>query len=213
MIATSRLPSFLPVWAVLAGALLLGACSGTPIHDWPWIGRGTPDGEGTGADASPVARPEAGRAVALRIRDESERESLRIAAIANDVLAQHGFRPDGTARAVLVLRFDRPRTLSAPGRPAVGIFGRGGSSGTSDIGVSIELPVGRGPAPAPPARHEVIAELETQSGKVVWRERAAKDAPAAAEIDSLLARELIGRVIERLRREADRQTSLFAVER
>lgn len=198
--------AFLP----LALILLMTACFSGPARDWPWLGRNSEAArpaerqtQAPGTVTGPVARQD--RPLAVLIRDESERETIRLAAIVNEALAQHGFRPDATASTVLVIRFDRPRTMSARSRPGVGIYGRGGSSGTSDLGLSIEIPLGRGPAPPPPARHEIIAELEAGAGNVIWRDGAAMDAPASAEIDASVARELLGRIIVKLARESDRQ--------
>lgn len=208
MIATAQ---FLPRLVLLAGVLsALAACGGGMIRDWPWspvnggAGRaGAPPAAGTtDTIAEPAVR---GRAIALRVRDESERETVRLTALANEVLSQRGFRPDSTASAVLVLRVDRPRNLTAPGRPPIGIYGRGGSSGDTNLGLSIELPLGRGRVEPPQGRHEIIAELETGAGKVVWNERAATDAPVAPEIDARVARELLGRIVEKLAREDARQ--------
>lgn len=203
--------AFLP----LALFVVLTACSSGPARDWPWLGRGSeaalpadrpparPETKTTGNDLAPGARQD--RALAVRIRDESDRETIRLVAFVNEALSQHGFRPDATASSVLVIRFDRPRTMSAGSRPGVGIYGRGGSSGASDLGLSIEIPLGRGPPPPPPARHEIIAELEAGAGNVIWKERAAMDAPTSAELDASVARELIGRIVVRLARESERQ--------
>lgn len=185
--------------AVLSLGLLAGCARGL-IPDWPWGG-----GRETPQSAVPAGRPAADRAINVRIRDEDERGTLRLTAIANEVLTRHGFRPDGTAEATLVLRLDRPRSLAARGGPGVGVFGSGGSSGTTNLGLAIEIPLRRGESPPAISRHELIAELENAAGKVVWRETAVRDAAATAEIDPAVSRELLERIVARLAAQAARQ--------
>ena len=187
----------LPGAALTLIGLCLSACSGGLF--------GASGGGGDVPTSPPTAqRPARGlAAVAVRIHDEDEEESKRIAAFANEALSRHGIRPDATASATLFLRFDRPRTLSAPSKPRVGVVGRGGSSSRADIGLSIQIPLGRGDAPPPPAKHELAAELETAPGHVAWRDRTAMDGIPGARIDPRVARELIERVVTRLARAAE----------
>jgi hypothetical protein len=188
----------LPVVPILL-ALALGACSTQDL-----FGRGgAPEPADANAAPRSVAPVRTGLvAIAVRVRQEDEVAAQRIAAWANEALSRYGFRPDSTAPATLFLSFERPRTLSARSGPNVGIVGQGGSSSHANIGLSIQIPLGRGEAAPPPAKHEILAELETAPGKVVWRKRAAMDAVPAAEIDPPVARALIGRVIAALAEKA-----------
>lgn len=183
---------------LMACLAMVPACSGTGFPFWPF-GR---NGE---TEARPVTaalrRAAALQAVAVRVRQEDEKATLRIAALANDVLTRHGIRPEATAPLVLFLRFERPRITEARSGPKVGIVGRGGSSSETDLGLAIQIPLDGKPPPSPPARHEVVAELESGAGNIIWRGRAVKDAVPETGINTVLLRDLIERVIAALARE------------
>ncbi len=191
----------------ILAALLIGACSGGPIAGWPWQGRTGAAGDGN--DVLAMARPRAeGREISVRVIDGNETETARIVAFANDILSHQGFRPSATAPAVLVLRFNRPKSLSSRSGPGVGVYGRGGSSGSTNLGISIEIPVGRGRAAPESGRHELSARLETGNGKTVWQDYAVTDAVVSSEIDAAVARRLIGRIVEKLAGESAKQDRL-----
>lgn len=183
----------LPLTLVLTLALVVSACAGQDFF-------GT--GGRAASDAPPRDAVTAPRvslaAIAIRVRNEDDATAARITAWANEALTRHGFRPDSTAPATLLLSIDRPRSLSARSGPNVGVVAQGGSSSHANIGLSIQIPLGRGDSAPPPAKHEILAEFETAPGKVVWRKRSAMDAVPAADIDPEVARTLIGRVIAAL---------------
>jgi hypothetical protein len=198
--------NFIRFWTIsVLVALLVGACSGGPIAEWPWQNR-----SGAGDDVQAMARPRAeGRDISVRVVDENESEAARIIAFANEILSHQGFRPSATAPAVLVLQFNRPKSLSTRSGPGVGVYGRGGSSGSANVGIAIEIPVGRGRSAPATGRHELSARLETAAGKTVWKDYAVADAAVTTEIDAAVARRLIGRIVEKLARESATQDGLL----
>jgi hypothetical protein len=196
---TSVVPRTVAVALALVFLAMVPACSGTGLSFWPFGG----DSETKEPPPAAATRPATGlRAVAVRVRQEDDKTALRIAALANDALTRHGIRPEATAPHVLFLRFERPRTLESRSGPKVGIVGRGGSSSETDLGLAIQIPLDGKPPPPSPARHEVVAELESAAGKVIWRGRAVKDAVPTTGLDTAVLRDLIERVVAALARVA-----------
>ncbi|MGE0761224.1 MAG: hypothetical protein AB7O38_29700 [Pirellulaceae bacterium] len=199
---TASLPSVLRQTGVTALALtflaLVPGCSGTGVSFWPFGSHGETEAPPRAA----ATRSALGvQAVAVRVRQEDENTALRIAALANDVLTRHGIRPEATAPHVLFLRFERPRMVESRASPKVGLVGRGGSSSETDLGLSIQIPLDGKPPPPHPARHELVAELESGAGNVIWRGRAVTDAVPTAGIDLAVLRGLAERVVAALARE------------
>ncbi len=159
--------------ALLAVAALAGpACSAA----------GPPGNGAVTVDAGDLASGIAVPGVAVRVRGEDERNTLRIAALANDALRRGGIWPDETAPLTLYLTFTRPHVVTERDRPDVSVLGRGGSSSKAEFGLAIELPFGDGPAPSPPVPHVLIATLESGGGETVWHAKATTDAvPGSGE--------------------------------
>jgi|GEM_PF-4066760 len=147
-------------------------------------------------DAAAIAPLPAGAPFSLAVEGDGPTRAALIERLRRLLVARgHGI----DANAPHVLSF-RVITVAAGGRaslPEVGLAGVIGSSGTRDVGVSIDLPIlGLGGAPRNRYRYVAEIELRDRAGALVWRGRV--DGLAATRDADRIAARVLPPLLDRL---------------